>query len=148
MACALGARVYAVVKGKEIGWGAVTPAPDVALDPFLARLILEASTMFHFHGDTFDLPHGARLLARSDKYKNQAFAIVDYALGFQFHPEVTVDGLERWYVGHACELAAAKIDIARLRQESRELAPKLEEAALRFWRSWLDQMSLEGQTEG
>ncbi|QGM96411.1 glutamine amidotransferase [Methylocystis parvus] len=142
MACALGARVYPGAMGKEIGWSAVAPGPDMAADPFLAHLIAEAPAMFHFHGDTFDLPSGARLLARSDKYQNQAFAIGNYALGFQFHPEVTADGLERWYVGHACELAAAKIDIAGLRNASREVAPKLEQAALRFWRSWLDQRSL------
>lgn len=142
IACALGARVYPGSNGKEIGWGPVWSFPDITRDPLIARLIAEAPAMFHFHGDTFDLPKSARLLACSDKYPNQAFAIDDYALGFQFHPEVTADGLERWYVGHACELAASGVDIVSLRKTSRELAPKLEQAALRFWRSWLDQKSL------
>lgn len=142
IARALGARVYPGAKGKEIGWGVIAPGPDMGADAFLARFLAEAPAMFHFHGDTFDLPTGARLLARTEKYENQAFAIDNYAFGFQFHPEVTADGLERWYVGHACELAAAKIDIGALRKESRELAPKLEQAARHYWRSWLDQRSL------
>jgi GMP synthase (glutamine-hydrolysing) len=109
-------------------------------DSALANLFSEAPSMFHLHGDTFDFPAGAQCLASSSQYANQAYGIENYALGFQFHPEVTADGLERWYVGHACELAAAKVDITALRKASRELAPKLEQAALRFWRSWLDQL--------
>jgi GMP synthase (glutamine-hydrolysing) len=142
MAQALSAQVYPGVNGKEIGWGAIMPETSMSDDAAFCRLLSEASSVFHFHGDTFDLPASARCLASSSRYANQAYAIGDYALGLQFHPEVTADGLERWYVGHACELAAAKVDIAALRKASRELAPKLEQAALRFWRSWIDQLPL------
>ncbi len=140
MAAALGAEVGPGSKGKEIGWVAVTPCPDLTADPFLDQLLLDAPAMFHFHGDTFDLPPGARLLARTEQYERQAFSIGDYALAFQFHPEVTAEGLERWYVGHACELAAANVDIAKLRKETHALAQKLEHAALCFWRAWLDEI--------
>lgn len=141
IASALGAAVYPGSQGKEIGWAPALPESDMDQDSAFAQLLADAPSFFHFHGDTFDLPHGARRLARTKKYANQAFAVEDYALGIQFHPEVTAEGLEQWFVGHACELAAAKIDISELRRTSHALAPQLEPAATRFWRSWLKQIT-------
>ncbi len=137
MAAALGAKVYPGSEGKEIGWAPVEAGKDAALYPAFATLITESRCFLHWHGDTFDLPPQARHLAATLRYPNQAFAIENYALGLQFHPEVTAQGLERWYVGNACELASGKIDVTRLREESRRFAPKLEVAARRFWRAWL-----------
>jgi GMP synthase (glutamine-hydrolysing) len=77
-------------------------------------------------------------LAVSAQYPNQAFALGQHALALQFHPEVLGAALERWYVGHACELAAARVDIARLRAESARHAPPLAAAARRFWGRWLE----------
>lgn len=138
MAAALGARVFPGTQGKEIGWAPVLPGKDTALYPAFAQLLAEAPSFLHWHGDTFDLPAGARHLGQTERYVNQAFALEDYGLGLQFHPEVTVNGLERWYVGHACELAGAKMNVAELRKDSRLHAPKLEGAASPFWRDWLE----------
>jgi GMP synthase (glutamine-hydrolysing) len=137
IAAALGAKVYPGSQGKEIGWAPVEAGKDAALYPAFATLLAQSRCFLHWHGDTFDLPPQARHLASTPRYPNQAFAIENYALGLQFHPEVTAQGLERWYVGNACELANAKIDVARLREESRRFAPELEVAARRFWRAWL-----------
>ena len=93
--------------------------------------------MLHWHGDTFDLPHSAKLLASSDQYPHQAFSIGDHVLALQFHPEVTTKGLENWYVGHACELSHAKIDVRELRAQSVRNGAALESSAQRFWREWL-----------
>jgi GMP synthase (glutamine-hydrolysing) len=142
MAQALGARVYPGVEGKEIGWAKVTAGPDIYSVPTLGKLLLECPAVFHFHGDTFEIPFDARLLASSERYPNQAFGIGDFALAVQFHPEVTVEGLERWYVGHAHELAASKVDVGELRMKTRKLAPQLEQSAQRFWKGWLDQLQL------
>jgi GMP synthase (glutamine-hydrolysing) len=62
----------------------------------------------------------------------------NFALALQFHPEVTEQGLDRWYVGHTCELRAKHIDIKLLRNQGRTHAPALEKAAAEFWRLWLD----------
>jgi GMP synthase (glutamine-hydrolysing) len=138
MAAALGARVYPGSNGAEIGWmpvefsGAGTP-PAWALPLFEDGL-----KVFHWHGDTFDLPAGASSLARSRLYQNQAFTLGDHALALQFHPEVSPLGLERWYVGHSAELAQKKIPVAALRAEAQMYGGALEEAAGRFWRLWLD----------
>lgn len=137
MAAALGARVYPGTQGKEIGWAPVEPGPDAAAHPSLLDLLSPGLHLLHWHGDTFDLPAGAHHLASTAAYAHQAFAIGRHALGLQFHPEVTVQGLERWYVGHACELAGAGIDVPRLRHDSQAFGPALQEAAGRFWQQWL-----------
>ncbi|MDQ7990095.1 MAG: glutamine amidotransferase [Candidatus Dactylopiibacterium sp.] len=137
MAAALGARVFAGGNGKELGWHPVLPGLDAAGFAGLEALFAPGLEVLHWHGDTFELPAGARHLASTAAYPNQAFALGQHALGLQFHPEVTADGLERWYVGHACELAAAGADVAALREQGRRLAPALEQAARRFWRAWL-----------
>lgn len=137
MAAASGASVHPGSHGKEIGWSAIQAGPDAALYPEFSELFGAGVQVLHWHGDTFDLPAGAQHLASTAVYPNQAFAFGHHALGLQFHPEVTARQLERWYVGHACELAAAKVDVSRFRQQSQKFAPGLEAAAGRFWRGWL-----------
>jgi GMP synthase (glutamine-hydrolysing) len=141
MAAALGARVFPGRNGKEIGWAPIQPAPDAALAPWFAPLLGPGLSVFHWHGDTFDLPAGALHLAKSESYPNQAFAIGDFALALQFHPEVIAADLESWYVGHACELHHAGITVESLRAAAREHAPALAAAAARFWNLWLDHIS-------
>jgi GMP synthase (glutamine-hydrolysing) len=138
MAAALGAAVYAGSNGKEIGWAPLSAGADAAACPAMAELLAPGVQVLHWHGDTFDLPAGAAHLAASARYANQAFAVDQYALGLQFHPEVQAAALERWYVGHACELGAARIDIPQLRAAAARHAPGLQQAGRRFWHCWLD----------
>jgi GMP synthase (glutamine-hydrolysing) len=138
MAAALGARVFPGKNGKEIGWSPIQAAPNAHTPPWFAPLLSPGLSVFHWHGDTFDLPAGALPLAGTEAYPNQAFAVGDFALALQFHPEVTAADLESWYVGHACELHHAGITVESLRSAAREHAPALEAAAERFWDLWLD----------
>lgn len=84
IASALGARVYPGPY-KEIGWfpieAAPTPEGVFAFPPVV--------TVFHWHGETFDLPPDAVRLARSAGCANQAFQIGQRAIGLQFHLETT-----------------------------------------------------------
>ncbi|MBB5192161.1 GMP synthase (glutamine-hydrolyzing) [Silvimonas terrae] len=137
MAAALGARVYPGNEGQEIGWKPLQSTAHSADCPAMNHLLSPAVPVLHWHGDTFDLPAGARHLAMTEQYAHQAFGIGNWALGVQFHPEVTAQGLERWYVGHASELAHAGINVSGLRQTSQLHAPALTQAAERFWRDWL-----------
>jgi GMP synthase (glutamine-hydrolysing) len=138
MAVALGGAVYPGASGKEIGWSSLTAGAAPAACPAVSELFAAGVQVLHWHGDTFDLPPGAAHLAGSPLYPNQAFAVGSHALALQFHPEVQAADLERWYVGHACELGAARIDVARLRAASQRHAPLLQQAARRLWRRWLD----------
>lgn len=86
IASALGARVYPNAV-KEIGWF-----------PIRATAHSESSfsfpsecTVFHWHGETFDLPEGATPLARSEACELQAFQVKRNVIGLQFHPEMTPD---------------------------------------------------------
>lgn len=140
IAAASGASVYPGRQGKEIGWASIQAGSDAARYPFFSELLVPELRVLHWHGDTFDLPANAQLLASTASYPNQAFVIGKHALGLQFHPEVMAQNLERWYVGHACELAHAGISVTQLREDSRLFAPRLEVAARRFWQSWLKEM--------
>jgi GMP synthase (glutamine-hydrolysing) len=138
LAAALGAHVYPGTNGKEIGWGRLLPGKRAQEHPFMSPLLEEGVEVLHWHGDTFDLPTGAAHLAASDRYVNQAFAWGRGALGLQFHPEVTAQGLERWYIGHACEIVGQKmIDVRALREESLRKTGRLTAAASQFWFLWL-----------
>jgi GMP synthase (glutamine-hydrolysing) len=138
MAAALGARVYPGQRGAEIGWSPLQPAPSANPPAWFAPLLDPGLSVFHWHGDTFDLPTGALHLAQTALYPHQAFALENHALALQFHPEVTAAGLESWYVGHACELHHARIAPANLRSSARQHAPALQKAAARFFNLWLD----------
>lgn len=52
-------------------------------------------TVFHWHGDTFDLPEDAVRLASSEHYLNQAFQYKS-AVGLQFHLEVNEEMVNLW----------------------------------------------------
>lgn len=84
IASALGARVYPGPE-KEIGWwpveGTATDAEGFGFPP--------SATVFHWHGETFDLPPRARRLAHSEGCANQAFQIDRRTIGLQFHLETT-----------------------------------------------------------
>ena len=135
MARALGARVYPTGL-KEIGWGQITVQP-AGSDSAIRHLGQDNTAVLHWHGDTFDLPVGATLLASTEICRNQAFVWSDNALAFQFHPEATASRLEQWFIGHACEIAGAKISVAALRADTARYAARLEIQARKCFDEWL-----------
>ena len=86
LAAALGARVFRG-PAAEIGFGEVTLTPEGARDPVLGPSG-PAFSAFHWHGDTFDLPPGATLLAGTAAYPHQAFRSGRHAYALQFHVEL------------------------------------------------------------
>lgn len=138
MAAALGANVYPGRNGKELGWAPLRSGRDQASCPAIDELLQPGLRVLHWHGDTFELPTGASHLAATDAYENQAWSLGQQILALQFHPEVTVRGLERWYVGHAVELSVTGTDVDTLRRDSARHGPVLQTAAGHFWRRWLD----------
>ena len=120
IAHALGARVYAGTQ-KEIGWSTLNISPTE--HNILSEL--KDVPVLHWHGDTFDLPHQAQHLASSALYSNQAFEVGKNILGLQFHLEVEHENLEKWLIGHTCELQHAQIDIHQLRKDNQKYALQL-----------------------
>ena len=137
IAKALGARVYPG-HSKEIGWSQLqlSPIENNILAP------LHGVEVLHWHGDSFDLPEQATLLASSQHYPHQAFQVGQNILGLQFHIEVLGEDLEKWLIGHCCELNQAKINIPELRQDNQKYATALEQAAAQILQRYLAQITL------
>ena len=94
LAAALGARVYPGRSGPEIGVLPVELTGAAASDPVFAGAPRSFPSL-QWHGDTFDLPEGATLLASSPAYRNQAFAYRN-AYALQFHLEVSPELAREW----------------------------------------------------
>lgn len=135
IAQAMGAKVYPSGL-KEIGFASIT-LTQAGRASCLAPFAVDPITL-HWHGDTFDLPAGATLLASTDACANQAFAVGPNIIGFQFHPEAGGPGFERWLIGHTVELGAAGIDIVRLRADASRYSASLARKAERVLTTWLE----------
>ena len=101
IANSLGARVYPN-KTKEIGWFPIQILQS-SNPP-----ILQSLTPLHWHGDTFDLPEGALLLASSEATRHQAFQYGEKVLAIQFHPEADRQTLEDFCLHFRDELVPDK----------------------------------------
>jgi GMP synthase (glutamine-hydrolysing) len=130
LAKACGARVYPGPV-KEIGWYPLELSVAAAEDRLFAGCG-RTSTVFQWHGDTFDLPPGAIHLAQSALYRNQAFRIGPSAYGLQFHIEMTAEMIEDWLSesGNCGELASLDyIDPELIRQKTAHELPGLQTLA-------------------
>lgn len=106
IASALGARVFQNTD-KEIGWFLISPVLE-SRQLLLSEQNADLYPVFHWHGDTFDLPEGAMRLASSEACLNQAFRIGENVIGLQFHFEVTEKSIQRLIAFCSDELVAAR----------------------------------------
>lgn len=97
----LGANVYANEQ-KEIGWYPVQFSPSSPV-----KGLPQEMRVFHWHGDTFDLPAGAAGFAASAATPNQAFVYQEKVIALQFHFEVTQESLDSMVQHGEEELVAA-----------------------------------------
>jgi GMP synthase (glutamine-hydrolysing) len=138
MAKALGARIHPG-SDKEIGWSALSLS-EAGKNSAL-RHFAPPARVLHWHGETFDLPEGAVLLASSDLYANQAFAYGQRTLGLQFHGECTARGLESWYLGHVGEIEQTPgLSVPELRAQAALYAEDAARQGRRFFADWLKQV--------
>ena len=134
MARTLGARVYPA-RAKEIGWGELQFSHAGRNGPLRH---FAGIPVLHWHGDTFDLPEGAELLASTEICPNQAFSLGPHVLACQFHPEVSGRGFERWLIGHAAEITPAPgISTAMLRRDTERLAQDSADRGVACLSEWL-----------
>jgi GMP synthase (glutamine-hydrolysing) len=95
LAAAAGAEVHPMIghdgtRHYEVGWAPIEFLHAGATDPVLAGVPAHGP-MLHWHGDMFELPAGARLLASTAVCKHQAFQHCSRLFGLQFHCEVEAE---------------------------------------------------------
>lgn len=100
----LGAKVYPNPQ-KEIGW---FPIHSIGEESSLFFKFPKSIEVFHWHGETFDLPPGATLIASSEACKNQGFQIGSSVMGLQFHLETTPESASDIIANCRDELVPAK----------------------------------------
>ncbi len=159
LAATLGAKVYAGQK-KEIGWYSVTLTTaatgargsdiPVAIPPRRDGNAVSARspgdplftgvphrfTGFHWHGDIFDLPRGAVLLASSALTANQAFRYGRSAYGLLFHMEATFPQVRAMVETFADELCAAGINGAAIKLNAHTHLPTLQKIGGGVYQRW------------
>jgi GMP synthase-like glutamine amidotransferase len=127
IARALGAQVYPAGV-REIGWLPVETTPAAADDP-LFKHFRPIETVFHWHGDTFDLPEGSAFLARSDRVMHQAFRYLDFVWGMQFHLEITLKMVPEWLEvpenTREIEALAPQVTAAEILRKTQLFLPRL-----------------------
>jgi len=137
IASALGANVYPGVM-KEVGFAPVTLSEAGGASP--VRHMHEVPVL-HWHGDTFDLPDGAELLAATPLYANQAFRIGNRLLALQFHPEMGEDPrIEEWLENAEEYLAEAGTDPVTVRADHDRLGPAAVAAGRALLAEWLAEL--------
>ncbi len=109
IASALGARVFRNPY-KEIGWFPIHGIRADKSQPQRSTTFEfpQEITVFHWHGETFDLPEGATLLAHSNGCRNQAFQVGNSVIGLQFHLETTPESLSEIVNGSRSELVTSR----------------------------------------
>jgi len=131
IASAMGAAVYPN-REKEIGWFPVTAEPVSDADDSFSfpRELL----VFHWHGETFDLPEGATRLAESDACENQAFQLGRRVIGMQFHLETTPDAARD--IVHHCR---DELQLSRYVQSEAEILGA-EDSNYTAIKAWMDKV--------
>jgi GMP synthase (glutamine-hydrolysing) len=110
IAQAMGGKVYPG-NLKEIGWHDIEITENGSRDIFNGIATLK-NKVFQWHGDTFDLPKSAIILAKSDAYV-QAFRIKT-AIGIQFHIEVDESMIEEWLKVYSKEVSDLNLDKSKI----------------------------------
>ena len=131
IAGAMGAAVYPN-REKEIGWFPIAgEMTDGAQESFSFP---EELLVFHWHGETFDLPHGAVRLAAGAACKNQAFQLGRRVIGLQFHLETTPDAARD--IDHHCR---DELQPSRYVQDAAEIFG-VEESNYTEINAWMDKV--------
>ncbi|MEO5355671.1 MAG: type 1 glutamine amidotransferase [Nitrospirae bacterium YQR-1] len=113
----------------EIGWYNIKATAAGIDDSAFSKLIVpETSTLkvFHWHGETFDIPEGGLRLASSELYPNQAFKYKNTVYAFQFHMEVNKQMVMEW-------MSTENVDLGELRKQTDEIFDSYLKRAMDFY---------------
>jgi GMP synthase (glutamine-hydrolysing) len=135
LAASLGARVY---PGPEPEVGVLpVELTEAARSDAVFGVLPPAFATLQWHGDTFDLPAGAVLLARSKPYPNQAFRYAR-AYGVQFHLEVSAAMAREWADVPAYTASLGPGGAAALLRAVEEHADEMLANGRTLFERWLD----------
>ena len=123
----MGAMVYPG-KAPEIGWLPLSFNADNNLP--------SSQIVMHWHGDTFDIPFGAKRIASSEITPNQGFMVDNSVLALQFHIEMTQEALATMIENCGDNLVAS--DFVQSADEILEHATKYLPACQALLERWLD----------
>ena len=137
----LGGQIVAHALGAEVGPGPVGHHEFGYYKIFATEegrgLFPDELTVAQAHFHEFTVPEGAVLLAGGELYRHQAFRYGETTFGFQFHPEVTLEGFRRWQDADWAPWGAPG---AQTRAEQDALAPEADPAQDRWFRGFLAQL--------
>jgi GMP synthase (glutamine-hydrolysing) len=142
LASALGAKVYRG-REKEIGWFPVQLHPDMHRDPLFGD-IGRTFTAFHWHGDVFDLPHGAAALGHSAVTLNQGFRFGRNAYGLLFHLEATPELVTTMLGAFGGEVKAAGADPDAIASDAARHLPELQQLGAAVFDAWARLLPSDG----
>lgn len=138
IAKAFGAKVYPGPK-KEIGfYHDVTP--DKAAKSSLFSGMSDPFSVFHWHGDTFDIPSGGQRLAYSELY-NQAFQYGS-AVAVQFHLEVDSEIIQSWLDNTQENLNVSYLDPKKIRSEIDDNIDTIQQNMKLFYKNFKSEFKL------
>ncbi|MDE4454432.1 type 1 glutamine amidotransferase [Psychrobacter sp. DAB_AL62B] len=114
---------------KEIGWLPIRLTPRGQSHPLLQDLPKQDFTVFHFHGDGFDCPKGASIIASTESWANQGFiyqtqqhkALGTWVMGWQCHFEVTKESLAKMIVNGNDAIQSGLKDYPKTVQSAAEI---------------------------
>ncbi len=138
MAAALGARV-APGPAKEIGYAPIELAEAGRRSPLAT---LDGVPVLHWHGDNLDLPANANDLPRRLFVRRKPSPSGLMRSDCSFTSRRSRIRVERWLIGHAAELAGARINPAVLRTQAQQTGAATAEAGRRVLAKWLEGVGL------
>lgn len=137
IAKAMGAMVHANPV-KEIGWLPVNKVPCPEASDWLGAMA-EDSLLFHWHGETFDLPQGAVHILQSRHCRQQGF-VMGNTLALQCHVEMTSAMVDEWSALYEHELDPVSETVQSRQEMTANLDRKIKElqtAADGLYQRWL-----------
>lgn len=143
LAKAIGGHVYKGHAGREAGWRELFLTPAGEKSP-ARHFGADQTKILQWHGDTFDLPPEAVLLASGEVYHNQIFQAGRRCVGIQCHPEVTHERMLEWYVGLVDEVTGPNpvVPLQQLREETERYVDMANAKARAFFDEWLEEVGL------
>lgn len=147
IASALGAKI---IKNpvKEIGWFPVLANQDQTRVPDWLDNFKSPQTVFHWHGETFELPENSTRLLSSQHCENQAFLYKDNVLALQCHIEMTAAMVEEWSSLYQDELTQPGETIQSQQEMLKGCSQhinQLNQLADDVYRHWFEQLRIADQ---